>query len=144
MLLEPVSADGDSHEVIGSWTIARAGTFQLKVTDVTGQDSRDSFTGTINLLKDQVPFVRLLEPAPQSLATPSITLPVVVAAEDDYGITKLQLFRSLNDSRALPLSLPTTDPASRRHEEMTPRRACSHEVLTRRRDRRDGCSPTSR
>ncbi len=117
--LEPVSADGDSHEVIGSWTIAGAGTFQLKVTDVTGQDSRDSFSGTINLLKDQVPFVRLMEPAPQSLATPSITLPVVLAAEDDYGITKLQLFRSLNDSRALPLSLPTTDPASRRYEEQT-------------------------
>ena len=117
--LQPISADGDSHEVIGSWTIARAGTFQLKVTDVTGQDSRDSFTGTINVLKDQVPFVRLLEPAPQSLATPSITLPVIIAAEDDYGITKLQLYRSLNDSRALPLSLPTTDPASRRHEEQT-------------------------
>ena len=118
--LEPVSADGDSHEVLGSWTIARPGTFQLKVTDVAGQDSRDSFTGTINVLKDQVPFVRLLEPAPQSLATPSITLPVVIAAEDDYGITKLQLFRSLNDSRALPLSLPTTSPPSRRHEEQTP------------------------
>ncbi|MBC7815349.1 MAG: hypothetical protein IAG10_00455 [Planctomycetaceae bacterium] len=118
--LEPVSADGDSHEVLGSWTIARPGTFQLKVTDVAGQDSRDSFTGTINVLKDQVPFVRLLEPAPQSLATPSITLPVVIAAEDDYGITKLQLFRSLNDSQALPLSLPTTSPPSRRHEEQTP------------------------
>ncbi len=118
--LQPVSTDGESHEVLGSWTIARPGTFQLKVTDVAGQDSRDSFTGTINLLKDQVPFVRLLEPAPQSLATPSITLPVVIAAEDDYGITKLQLFRSLNDSRALPLSLPTTSPPSRRHEEQTP------------------------
>lgn len=115
--LEPASADGDSHEVLGSWTIARGGTFQLKVTDVAGQDSRESFTGTINLLKDQVPFVRLLEPAPQSLATPSITLPVVIGAEDDYGITKLQLYRSLNDSRPMPMSLPTTSPPSRRHEE---------------------------
>jgi hypothetical protein len=118
--LDPVSADGTSHEVLGSWTIAPAGTFQLKVTDIAGQESRDSLTGTIQLLKDQVPFVRLMEPAPQSLATPSITLPVVIAAEDDYGITKLQLFRSLNDSRALPLLLPTTDPPSRRHEEQTP------------------------
>lgn len=118
--LEPVSTDGDCHEVLGSWTISRPGTFQLKVTDVAGQDSRDSFTGTINVLKDQVPFVRLLEPAPQSLATPSITLPVVIAAEDDYGITKLQLFRSLNDSRPMPMSLPTASPPSRRHEEQTP------------------------
>ncbi len=118
--LEPVGSDSTSHEVVGSWTIARPGTFQLKVTDVAGQDSRDSFTGTINVLKDQIPFVRLLEPAPQSLATPSITLPVVVAGEDDYGITKLQLYRSLNDSRAIPLSLPTTSPPSRRHEEQTP------------------------
>ena len=117
--LEPVSADGTSHEVFGSWTIARSGTFQLQVHDVAGQASRDSFIGTITVLKDQVPFVRLLEPAPQSLATPSSTLPVVIAAEDDYGITTLQLYRSLNDSRAIPLALPTTSPPPRQHEAQT-------------------------
>ena len=117
--LEPITTDSASQEVVGSWTIARSGTFQLNVTDVAGQDSRETFSGTITLLKDQVPFVRLLEPASQSLATPSITLPVVVAAEDDYGISKLQLYRSLNDSRPVPLALSTNSPPSRLNEVQT-------------------------
>ena len=34
-----------------------------------------------------------------SLATPTAVLPVTLSAEDDCGISQLQLFRSLNDSR---------------------------------------------
>lgn len=114
--LEPMTADSASLEVAGSWLINRPGTFRLKVTDIAGQDSRETFTGTITVLKDQVPFVRLLEPASQSLATPSITLPVVVSAEDDYGISRLQLYRSLNDSRPAPMALPVKSPPSRVNE----------------------------
>jgi hypothetical protein len=114
--LNPAASAGDSHEVSGSWVISRPGTFQLKVTDVDGQDSRDTLGGTITVLKDQVPFVRLIEPIAQSLATPSITLPVVVSAEDDYGITRLQLYRSLNDSRPVPQSLEIPTPPVRRLE----------------------------
>ena len=35
-----------------------------------------------------------------SLATPDVTMNVQVAAEDDYGMSRLELFRSLNDSTA--------------------------------------------
>ncbi|HJT34809.1 MAG TPA: hypothetical protein VJ783_22470 [Pirellulales bacterium] len=99
--LAPLAAG--SREVAGQFTIESAGKFSLRVTDVAGQDSQEQFSGTITLLSDHRPLVRLLEPAEQSLATPTATLPVVVAAEDDYGISRLQLYRSLNDSRALPL-----------------------------------------
>jgi hypothetical protein len=98
----------DSREVSGRFEIRAAGKFALSVTDVAGQDSQEPFSGTITLLSDQRPLVRLMEPAEQSLATPTATLPVVVAAEDDYGVSRLQLFRSLNDSRALPLELDVT------------------------------------
>lgn len=97
-----------SNEVAGRFEIEAAGKFSLTVTDVAGQDSQEPFSGTITLLSDQRPLVRLMEPAEQSLATPTATLPVVVAAEDDYGISRLQLFRSLNDSRALALDLDVT------------------------------------
>ena len=101
--LVPVASG--SREVAGGFEIEAAGKFSLTVTDVAGQDSQEPFSGTISLLSDQRPLVRLMEPAEQSLATPTATLPVVVAAEDDYGISRLQLFRSLNDSRALALDL---------------------------------------
>lgn len=117
--LEPAVTDGTSHEVSGRWTITQPGVFHLKVTDVAGQESRDELTGPINLLHDQSPFVRLLEPAPQSLATPSVTLPIVIGAEDDYGVSRLQLFRSLNDSRAIPVQMPVESPPARRQEVRT-------------------------
>jgi hypothetical protein len=63
---------------------------------------------------DQKPFVRLIQPKEQSLATPTAKVPVVIAAEDDYGLSHVQLFRSLNGSRPLPLDLNVANPPPRR------------------------------
>jgi hypothetical protein len=114
--LSPAGGESAANEVVGSWTISEAGTFRLTVKDVEGQESRDSFSGSIATLRDQTPFVRVMEPPSQSLATPSAVVPVTMLAEDDYGITRLQLFRSLNDSRGLPLSIPTGNPPQRRQD----------------------------
>ncbi|HEV3022117.1 MAG TPA: hypothetical protein VGX76_06605, partial [Pirellulales bacterium] len=102
-----------SRQVVGAFEIAAAGKLTLGVTDVAGQESLDKFQGTITVLADERPFVRLLEPPAVSLATPTATLPVAVAAEDDYGISRLQLFRSLNDSRATPVDLALETPPPR-------------------------------
>ncbi|HEV3003593.1 MAG TPA: hypothetical protein VGX78_04000, partial [Pirellulales bacterium] len=102
-----------SRQVVGAFEITAAGKLTLGVTDVAGQDSLDKFQGTITVLADERPFVRLLEPPAVSLATPTATLPVAVAAEDDYGISRLQLFRSLNDSRAMPVDLALETPPPR-------------------------------
>jgi len=93
---------GGGSEVLGEFEVTRDGRFQLSVTDVDGQESRESFAGTITLLADERPFLRLIKPLPKSLATPTAAIPVVLSAEDDYGISRVQLFRSLNDSRARP------------------------------------------
>ena len=74
----------------------------LEVVDVEGTTSTDKLSGAITLIRDDTPFVRILQPPATSLATPEATLPVNLLAEDDYGVARLQLFRSLNDSRALP------------------------------------------
>src|SRR5205807_8028382 len=55
-----------------------------------------------------------VEPPPVSFVTPDVALPVLLAAEDDYGLRRVQLFRSLNDSRALPLSWSLPEPAPTR------------------------------
>ncbi len=102
------------REVVGEFEITGGGNLSLGVTDLAGQASIERFHGTISLLADERPFVRIVEPPTVSLATPTATLPVAVAAEDDYGISRLQLFRSLNDSRALPDDLPLDAPPPRR------------------------------
>src|SRR5262249_28061063 len=106
-----------SQEATATFVIRQAGKMQLKVTDVEGQTSTDSFTAPIILLADERPFIRLLEPKPMSFATPEVGLPVVMAAEDDYGISRIQLFRSLNDSRAVPVEVRMKPPPPTRWQE---------------------------
>lgn len=109
----------DSNEVTASFEIRESGTVHMGVTDVDGQPSRDRLSAAITVLSDQSPFVRLLEPQAVSLATPEAILPVVLSAEDDYGISRIQLYRSLNDSRALPQNTEVPPPAPTRQGETT-------------------------
>lgn len=107
------------HEVVGEFTIQASGKFELHVIDADGQLSQETFGGTITLLVDQRPFVRLLDPRAQSLATPEANLPIAVVAEDDYGIARVQLFRSLNDSRPLPMEFTIEEQPPRRMQGTT-------------------------
>lgn len=97
------------HEVKAGFEIREPGRIEIRVRDVEGQESQDAFTTTFAVRSDERPFVRLLDPPPTSLCTPTVELPVAMAAEDDYGISRLSLYRSLNDSRALPVDMPVPD-----------------------------------
>ena len=109
--------ESGSQEAVGQFTVAGDGKFECRVIDEDGQTSQQSFSGNITMLHDERPFLRLLQPPKTSLATPSATLPVVLSAEDDCGISRLQLFRSLNDSRPLPADLPVPSRSPRRLDE---------------------------
>ena len=109
-------ADGPK-EVKGDFEIREPGKVHMKVIDVDGQPSKDTFTASITLLTDERPFVRLLEPQTDAFATPSVELPVALSAEDDYGVSRVQLYRSLNDSRALPMDLDERELTPTRHYE---------------------------
>jgi len=102
--LQPVSEG--SRSVRGEFEIQEPGELALRLIDVDSRVSRESFECPIALLKDLRPVIRILQPKKKSLATPTASLPVVLEAEDDYGFSRLQLFRSLNHSRHLPQDLP--------------------------------------
>ena len=95
-----------ASEVAGSFLISTPGKLNLTVFDTAQQPSREPSSTTITVLKDERPFVRILEPKENSFATPDAKLEVNIAAEDDYGISSLQLFRGLNDTRATAANLP--------------------------------------
>ncbi|MEM7557618.1 MAG: hypothetical protein AAF394_00715 [Planctomycetota bacterium] len=97
--------DSDDQTLVrGSFELEKPGEFELSVVDVEGIESQESVRGRITISQDRRPTVRILTPREQSLATPDISLPVEVLAEDDYGITSLTLYRSLNGSPPLPIS----------------------------------------
>ena len=116
LAMQPTEPGG--QEAVGQFEITGDGKFEFQVIDAAGQLSQQSFSGNVTLIKDQYPLVRILKPPPQSLATPTAVLPVVLSAEDDCGISRLELFRSLNHSRPLPAAVRLPREAS-----ASPRRA---------------------
>ena len=80
------------------------------MTDVDGEMSTDSITASITLMPDERPFVRLMEPHALSLAVPDAIVPVVVSAEDDFGVAHCELYRSLNGSPFLPMDVRVSQP----------------------------------
>ena len=95
--MKPI-ADSELNAVQGKFTLSQPGEFNVSVIDVDEIESTDSVSSVIRILPDHSPVVRLLQPKPISLATPDVNLPIVVAAEDDYGISRVELFRGLNGS----------------------------------------------
>lgn len=88
--------------VSAEFQLSQPSQFELSVVDVDGIESQDRVTGSIVISQDQRPIVRIVQPQPLSIATPDVNLPVSVIAEDDYGISSLSLYRSLNGSPAIP------------------------------------------
>ncbi|MDB5323030.1 MAG: smc 7 [Phycisphaerales bacterium] len=110
-----IAMTGAGNEATAAFKLEKAGKLTLHVTDTAGQPSTDSFSAPLTLLQDERPFVRLAQPLPNSFATPSTNLPIEIIAEDDYGLSRVEIFRSLNDSRALPMALAIPTPAPTRY-----------------------------
>ena len=115
LAMQPTEPGG--QEVAGQFEIMGDGKFEFQVRDEAGQSSQQSISGNVTLVPDQYPLVRILKPPPQSLATPTAVLPIVLSAEDDCGISRLELYRSLNHSRPLPLAVGLPKKAPHRHDE---------------------------
>ncbi len=105
--------------VTGSFDISTDASLELLVTDREGQRSRDVFKTRVQMTIDQRPFIRIVEPPETSFATPDTLVPVAVSAEDDYGVSRIELYRSLNGSRGLPLQMETPSPPTARCTPMT-------------------------
>lgn len=111
----PLTKGVEKQEAVGQFTIERSGRFELSVRDIAGEESLETVSGTITLLHDDRPLVRILKPPQRSMATPNVDLPIEMIAEDDYGVSRLALFRSLNDSRSLPQEIPLPSIPPTRH-----------------------------
>lgn len=106
--LELRPKQGDTRVVHGNFEIVEDAGFELSVTDVDGYACREPFRGKISLIPDRGPSVAILNPPAESYATPEAVIPVVIEAEDDFGIARAGLVRSLNGTHdhARPLDLP--------------------------------------
>ncbi len=92
-------------EVVGEFEIKQSGKFEIQLVDEDGIESSQLVSSSVTMLNDDKPFVRLSNPKQNSWATATVQLPITIDVEDDFGISNLSLFRSLNDTRPLPMRI---------------------------------------
>ncbi len=101
----PLKPESEERVVAGGFTLTEPVVFSLSVRDVSGLDCADPRQGRFNLLPDQPPRIFVLEPGRDAVATPSVSVPVRVEAQDDYAVTRVLWLRGLNRSIERPFSM---------------------------------------
>jgi len=84
--------------VTGAFTLSEPIVFNLSVRDVNGLDCAESRRGRLNVLPDKPPRIFVTEPGRDAVATPSIRVPVRIAASDDYAVSRVVWLRGFNRS----------------------------------------------
>ncbi|MFW6108278.1 MAG: hypothetical protein ACOC8D_00545 [bacterium] len=92
-------------EVQGGFTLTESVELELTLVDVSGTPSTDAVRGTIELRPDAKPVLSVVEPGKDAFATPDVVVPVVVEADDDYGVTAIRWTRTAPDGKEETLDL---------------------------------------
>jgi hypothetical protein len=87
------------------WEIGARARLSLMIHDILGTPAREPLVIRQELVADEKPVVALTQPLTFSLATPGIKVPVAATIEDDIGIRRCDLFRSLKGYRSRAVSV---------------------------------------
>lgn len=96
--LRKVGDNKESTCVAGSFKFSGAVAFSLSVEDVDGLVCRNPLRGRFAVLPDERPRLSVLEPGKHAVATPDVSIPIRVRAEDDHAVSEIMWFRNHNRS----------------------------------------------
>jgi hypothetical protein len=88
--------------------LTRPGTFGITLTAEDGQANAGAGKGKITIERDQRPAVWFEQPGQDLLVTPRMRVPLIVKAEDDSGVARLDMHRVINDLGDSPRALPVS------------------------------------
>jgi transposase-like protein len=100
------------NAVAFAWTLERNAELEASIRDVRGIPCRQPLRLLQQVRPDLPPAVTLSDPPPFSLATPGSRLPIAGVAEDDLGLRRAHLLRSVVGFRDRAETLPL-EPGSR-------------------------------
>ena len=75
----------------GSFVAKQAGTYHIQIQDTDGLTNSNPLSYTLNVFKDSVPQVEIIEPGKDLVLENDMLVKLKVEATDDYGIQALQL-----------------------------------------------------
>jgi hypothetical protein len=110
---ERLPATCEARSFSASFKIMDTKRFRVALVDSLGNTGGDSLLRVMEVLPDRHPVVRVLVPGQDVTIAKDLSLPLVVRAEDDYGIASLDLVSwkegdGESERAVLPVSRPTT------------------------------------
>ncbi len=108
----PATVSGE-HTVHFRWELEESGVLDVSVEDPRGSRNARPYRLRQTVETDRGPTVAITEPALFSLATPYSTVTVRGYAEDDIGLARVGLLRSLDEFRDRRLELPVVPGSTR-------------------------------
>lgn len=86
---------GGLNTVVFDWSLRESARLAVQVRDVRGTTNSAPFALHQAMVPDEAPRVSMSEPAAFSLVTPGVVVPLAGAAEDDLGVTRVELVRAV-------------------------------------------------
>lgn len=81
--------------VVFNWMLQEDAEVNVEIRDVRGTRNRDPLKIEQKMVADLPPHVSIHDPAGFSMATPSSVIPLAGSAEDDLGLNKIELARTI-------------------------------------------------
>ena len=91
----PLKGNGNSFST--QFRVQKAETWYLELTDFLSRKNRPE-EKSINIITDSPPEIRILFPAKDTVLDQRMNLPLIVSANDDFGLRNLQLVYQINDA----------------------------------------------
>lgn len=93
-----LQADGLEFRVAKSdWQIEQSENYRLQFTTPTGLTTTSKHTIALDVIPDQPPTVRFVEPVEDLVVLPTTELPIVVEAEDELAVEQIDLVTRRSD-----------------------------------------------
>ena len=87
----------DASSFSAKLTVTEPKTWYLELTDALGRKSRPE-EKTVAVIPDQPPEVRIVFPGEDTVLNQNLLLPLVIAADDDFGLRDLSLLYQVNNN----------------------------------------------
>ncbi len=100
-------------EVNITWQAFESASASLGISGRGGLKNSDPFDFRLNVIEDEPPVVSITNQSMFFLATPGVEVPIKILAEDDLGVRRIDVIRSLTGYRDRILPLPVPDHKTR-------------------------------
>lgn len=109
----PVACEVAGNSILTRLTVSASTSYHFSVTDLVGQVDPEPVSYAIEALSDIPPSVEIIEPGEDTDIAEGMLLPLLIQAEDDFGLSRLEIIFQSREGAAPTSEEVALPPGSR-------------------------------